>query len=78
MRSMFGVRMEPTWGSMPSRAWDTDVWYADITKIRAYGWTPRYSLADGFDRFNTWLAAHPAVRDRYQAALLEALAGART
>jgi dolichol-phosphate mannosyltransferase len=77
VRAMFNVTPEPQWGSMPSRTWDTDVWRADISRIRAQvGWEPRYSLAVGLDRFNTWLAEHPLVRERYQAALLSAIAGA--
>jgi UDP-glucose 4-epimerase len=76
VRSMFNVRTEPQWGSMPSRTWDTDVWCSDITKIRAQlGWSPRFTLADGLASFNTWLAGHPLLRERYQAAMLNALAG---
>jgi nucleoside-diphosphate-sugar epimerase len=76
VRSMFNLRIEAQWGSMASRAWDTDVWCSDIAKMRTQlGWTPRYSLADGLARFNTWLAEHPLVRERYQAAMSSALAG---
>ncbi len=75
VNAMFGMTGEPQWGSMASRTWDTDVWCADISRIRTeVGWTPRHSLADGLERFNGWLAAHPA-RERYQAALVAALGG---
>jgi dolichol-phosphate mannosyltransferase len=76
VRSMFDVRMEPHWGTMPSRRWDTDVWRSDITKIRAeIGWTPRHGLADGLDRLNNWLVEHPQLRERYQAAFSSAVGG---
>jgi dolichol-phosphate mannosyltransferase len=76
VRSMFDVKREPQWGSMTSRSWDTDVWYSDIRKIRAeVGWTPRCSLVDGLNRFHAWLCAHPALRERYQAAFSTAIAG---
>jgi dolichol-phosphate mannosyltransferase len=76
VRSMFDVRMEPQWGTMPPRTWDTDVWRSDISKIRAeVGWTPGHALADGLDRFNAWLIGHPLLRERYQAAFASAVAG---
>src|SRR5687767_8377855 len=76
VRSMFNLRIEPQWGTMPSRTWDTDVWRSDISKIRSqFEWTPRISLTDGLARFNTWLAERPTLRERYQAALSSAVAG---
>ena len=35
VREQFQISAEPQWGSMPDRHWDTDVWVADPTDIRA-------------------------------------------
>ena len=34
-RRILRVPGEPTWGSMPARAWDTDTWVADTRRSAA-------------------------------------------
>ena len=48
---VMGTEVEPVWGSMPDRAWDTIAWVADSRKIRdELGWEPRFDLEQGFGR----------------------------
>ncbi len=69
-RRRLGVREEPHWGSMPRRAWDTDVWVSDSAKIaRELGWRPATTLADGFGRFVDWCGANPQVLALYDLAV---------
>ena len=47
-RRVMGITVEPVWGSMPSRQWDTDKWVADNRKIeKALGWRPRQHIRGG-------------------------------
>lgn len=57
-RRVLEIDVEPTWGSMAGRAWDTTCWLADNRRIRAeLGWKPRTDLAEGLRRTATWLRA---------------------
>lgn len=61
-RQTLGIAVEPHWGSMPARIWDTDVWVADNRRIReALGWQPRTSLAEGFDLTVEWFRQHASL-----------------
>ena len=63
------IHEAPRWESMPSRAWDTTIWRADIRRIRErLGWTPRHAFAEGLSRSIEWLRAHPVYRERYEEA----------
>lgn len=58
-RKALGIAVEPRWGSMPARIWDTSVWVADNRRIReALGWQPRTSLEEGFSRTAEWFRQH--------------------
>jgi nucleoside-diphosphate-sugar epimerase len=47
------------WGSMPARNWDSDTWFADISKVRrVLKWTPRMSLAEGIGKTTEWQREH--------------------
>jgi nucleoside-diphosphate-sugar epimerase len=66
-RRVLGVSEEPSWGSMPDRSWDTDVWVADVSKIeRELGWRPAVAFDEGLSRTAAWLQSDPAVRERYR------------
>jgi dolichol-phosphate mannosyltransferase len=62
----FRFAPEPAWGSMPARSWDTSTWVANAEKAGAVlGWEPHVALADGLRGLGEWLAASPALRERY-------------
>jgi nucleoside-diphosphate-sugar epimerase len=62
-RRVLGIPAEPSWGSMPDRGWDTQVWVSDNRKIRqALGWEPRHTFEAGFRQFAAWLEDNPSLR----------------
>jgi len=67
VRRNMGIAMEPTWGSMPARQWDTRCWVADNRTIcRALDWTPRFSFEVGFCQTRAWFQENPDVRTVYE------------
>jgi nucleoside-diphosphate-sugar epimerase len=59
-RNLLNVAVEPVWGGMPPRPWDTGVWVGDATAIRAdLGWTAKTSLYEGLSRTLGWLRDNP-------------------
>jgi nucleoside-diphosphate-sugar epimerase len=66
-RRVLGVSEEPSWGSMPDRSWDTEVWVADVSKIeRELGWRAAVAFDEGLERTTAWLDSEPGVRERYR------------
>ncbi len=54
-RSVMGIAVEPQWGAMADRSWDTSVWVADNRKIQAeLGWRPRHPFEQGFRLTADW------------------------
>ena len=79
VRRTFGVTQGPVWGSFPDRAWDTNVWIGDATRIRhELGWAPRTALADALPAMADWLRADPTVLARYRAATASRALAAET
>jgi dolichol-phosphate mannosyltransferase len=65
-RRLFGVTLEPSWGSMPDRSWDTTVWVADPGSIKAeLGWASRTRFEDGLRGLADWFEAESGLRRRY-------------
>jgi dolichol-phosphate mannosyltransferase len=61
-RHVLGISVEPEWGSMPNRQWDTNVWVSDNRKIvRELGWRPRYTFKQGFRLMVDWMRDHLAL-----------------
>lgn len=55
VRTLFQITVEPEWGSMPNRRWDTTSWVADISKIQqSLGWSPKVALNDGLKLTAEW------------------------
>lgn len=65
-RSVFGIDAKPSWGTMASRKWDTDVWVANPDRARAeLGWQAKTGLANGLQLFGDWLMSAGEHRSRY-------------
>jgi nucleoside-diphosphate-sugar epimerase len=63
---VLGITVEPVWGSMQNRSWDTPMWAADNSKIRAaLSWEPRHSLDQGFRHMLDWFRCNPEFWPRY-------------
>jgi dolichol-phosphate mannosyltransferase len=59
-RRVMGIPVEPVWGSMPNRRWDTSVWVSAPAAIRmALGWSATTSVEDGLRRTVAWMAERP-------------------
>ena len=70
-RELMRVTVEPDWGSMPQRSWDTSVWVADPRRAaRDLGWVARTSFGDGLARTIEWFR-DPQVRATYARRLAE-------
>ena len=68
-REVFDVAVDPDWGSMPQRAWDTTIWVADPRAAdQVLGWRATTSLHEGLRRLGAWLREHPELAARYRAA----------
>lgn len=64
-RRFFNLSVEPQWGTMPRRAWDTFIWKANNSNLKAEGWDPKYTFEDGFRRTVNWFQNHPQLIDHY-------------
>ena len=54
-RKVMPILIEPKWGSMPSRSWDTSVWVANNHKIQQeLSWSARYNFEQGFRLMVEW------------------------
>jgi dolichol-phosphate mannosyltransferase len=67
-RGLFAVDSEPTWGTMPPRAWDTAVWVGDPSAAAAgLDWRATTPLAHGLEAFADWFRSRESHSDRYAA-----------
>jgi dolichol-phosphate mannosyltransferase len=65
-RRVLPITVEPEWGTMPDRRWDTTVWVANSRKLRAeLRWQPRYSFEQGFARLVDWFREAVALPSNY-------------
>jgi UDP-glucose 4-epimerase len=56
-----GIDVRPTGQSFPG---DTPRWYGDVSKMRALGFAPQVSLAEGLARTVAWMTAAAATRPK--------------
>ena len=56
-KRLMEVEVEPVWGSMENRRWDTSIWVANNKKAeRVLGWKPVYDFERGLARTIEWTA----------------------
>lgn len=68
-RRVLGIAVEPRWGSMPDRGWDTTIWVADSSRLKErLGWGSAIDLDQGLRLTADWLADSPFLKTRYLAA----------
>jgi UDP-glucose 4-epimerase len=66
-RELLKVAAEPTWGGMPQRTWDTNVWVGDAAAIRRDAdWAAKTNLHEGLCRLIRWLRENPGWLKFYQ------------
>ncbi len=54
-RSLFGITIQPEWGSMTNRKWDLADWYGDPSSIQNdLGWKATTSLEEGLSLTKKW------------------------
>ncbi len=74
VRRLFELKVEPVWGEMQNRHWDTTVWVSAPDKIRrCLGWTAETGLEKGLGLFAEWLTNNPAERALYEEKIRQGL-----
>ncbi len=64
---LLNVSVEPQWGSMQERIWDTDAWVADTKKIaEQLGWRAACSLEHGLRKMIDWIELNSDVARFYR------------
>jgi nucleoside-diphosphate-sugar epimerase len=54
-----GKRLDARWGRMEPRPWDSEVWVADVSKLRRLtGSVPRTTVRDGLGKCLSWYGEH--------------------
>jgi nucleoside-diphosphate-sugar epimerase len=70
-RTCLPIKEEPSWGTMPNRAWDSSSWVSNNSKLKSLGWKPRHSLSEGFAKTVNWLKSAPNLRRFYEECITE-------
>jgi nucleoside-diphosphate-sugar epimerase len=66
VRRLFTVEVEPAWGSMERRSWDTTVWVGQPDAAAdTLGWRARTPLDRGLPQLAEWLQERPDLAARY-------------
>ena len=64
-RRVFDLSVEPQWGTMPRREWDTTVWKANAASLIGMGWQPEFTFEQGFRQTVDWFQNHPEFMKHY-------------
>jgi len=60
VKDLLAIGLEPSWGSMPRRVWDTTSWVADNRRaVAALDWRPDRTLRAGVRATLDWLQQNP-------------------
>lgn len=66
-RQIMDIPVEPQWGSMPDRQWDTNVWVSDPSAAnQALGWRAKYNFTDGLRETVQWFRDNPDMIAYYE------------
>ena len=66
-RELFNIKNQPRWQSMSNRIWDTNIWLADIRKIKNdFGWKPKYDFNQGIIETVEWFKNNPRIFQYYK------------
>ena len=64
-RQVFNLSVEPQWGTMPKREWDTTIWKANNANLLGAGWRPEFTFEQGFRLTVDWFQNHPELLKHY-------------
>lgn len=64
-RRVFNLSVEPQWGTMPKREWDTTIWKANNANLLGAGWQPEFTFEQGFRLTVDWFQNHPELLKHY-------------
>lgn len=66
-KRIMGISVDPEWGTMADRLWDTTTWVSDNRKLqKATSWKPQYTFEQGFQQMVDWFRAHPELHSYYE------------
>ncbi len=64
---LLAIETKPSFGTMPNRSWDAEVWVCDHSKItRELGWRPQYSFEDGLKKMIEWYRQSAHLHSMYK------------
>jgi nucleoside-diphosphate-sugar epimerase len=63
-RRIFDISSEPQWSTMEGRSWDTNIWVANNSKLRATGWKQEYEFEDGYSQTIAWFRNNPRLVEK--------------
>lgn len=67
VQQIMNIPVEPEWGSMPDRQWDTSVWVSDPSAAgNALGWHAKYNVLEGLRESVDWFRANPDMITYYE------------
>jgi nucleoside-diphosphate-sugar epimerase len=64
-RQVFDLSVEPQWGTMQKRAWDTTIWKANNAALLDIGWQPEFTFEQGFRQTVAWFQNRPELLSYY-------------
>lgn len=66
-REIMNIQVEPDWGSMPDRQWDTNVWVSDPSAAaQALGWRAGHDFRGGLQKTVQWFRDNPDIIRYYE------------
>lgn len=63
-KEVFDLKIDPVWGSMPNRSWDSTIWIANNSKLCATGWKPEFEFKAGFLKTVEWFRQNSSLIDK--------------